>query len=174
MDQAKRTGCKSIAYTYNEPIIFVEFAKEVAKLAKKAGLKNLFVTNGYWSSESFKFISNYVDAMNVDLKSFKEETYRDLVGAKLKPVLKSIKRAHKKGIHLEITTLLIPGINDSDKELEQIAKFIASIDKNIPWHISRFFPMYKMTDRPPTPLASLKRAEEIGKKYLKHVHLGNV
>lgn len=172
--EAEATACKSLAYTYNEPAIFLEFVRDVAVLAKKKNLKNLLVTNGYFSEESLSFISDVVDAMNIDLKSFKDEFYTKICGAKLQPVLDTIKRAYEKGIHIELTTLVIPGENDTDSEFEKIAKFIAGIDKNIPWHISRFFPMYKMNDKIATPLETLQRAEKIGKKYLNYVHLGNV
>lgn len=174
VQKAIRTGCKSVAYTYNEPAIFIEFVKDTAKLAKKKGLKNVFVTNGFFSSECFNFIKNYIDAMNIDLKAFSEEFYARLCKARLKPVLETIKRVHHAGIHVEITTLVIPGENDSDEELEKIAKFIASVSKNIPWHISRFFPQYKLMYRPITPMATLERAYKIGKKYLKYVYMGNV
>jgi pyruvate formate lyase activating enzyme len=174
VENALKTKCKSIAYTYNEPAIFIEFVKDTAKLAKEKKLKNILVTNGYLSKESFDYIADYIDAMNIDLKSFSNEFYIKYCGASLQPVLETIKSSHKKGIHIELTTLLIPGLNDSDKELEKIAKFIASVDKNIPWHISRFFPMYKMQSKEVTPIESLKRAEKIGKKYLNKVYLGNI
>ncbi len=172
--KAIQSKCKSISYTYNEPAIFIEFAKDIAKIAKKKRLKNILVTNGYFSKESFDYIKQYIDAMNIDIKSFSDDFYRKTCGARLKPVLDTIKRASKKGIHIELTTLIIPGLNDSAPEFEKIAKFIASVDKNIPWHISRFFPMYKMHGRQITPLETLKKAEQIGKKYLKYVHVGNV
>ena len=174
VDEAIRTKCKSIAYTYNEPTIFIEYVKDIAVLAKKKGLKNILVTNGFMTKECMNFVGKYIDAMNIDIKGFTEEFYMKNCKAKLQPVLDTIKLAHKKGIHIEITTLLIPGENDSKKELEGIAKFIASVDKNMPWHISRFFPMYKMLSKEVTSLESLKMAEKIGKKYLKHVHIGNV
>jgi pyruvate formate lyase activating enzyme len=174
VERAIKTKCKSIAYTYNEPTIFVEFVKDIAKIAKKKGLKNILVTNGYESKECMKYLKGHVDAMNIDLKSFSDDFYKRSCGATLKPVLETIKLAHKMKIHVEITTLLIPGENDSEDEIEKIAKFIASVDKNIPWHISRFFPMYKMTNKGPTDIESLRLAEKIGKKYLKHVHVGNV
>ena len=174
VSEALKTKCKSIAYTYNEPTIFIEFVKDTAVLAKKKGLKNILVTNGFMTKECLDFISKYIDAMNIDLKAFTDKFYIKNCKARLKPVLETIKKAHKKGIHIEITTLLIPGENDSKGELEDIAKFIASIDKNIPWHISRFFPMYKMLDKQVTEIEKLKFAEKIGKKYLKNVHLGNV
>jgi len=172
--KAIETKCDSISYTYNEPAIFIEFVRDIAKIAKRKKLKNVLVTNGYFSRESFDYIKNYVDAMNIDLKSFSEKFYEKYCGGKLKPVLETIKMAHEKGIHVELTTLIIPGLNDSEKEFEKIAKFIASVDKNIPWHISRFFPMYKMLNKQVTPLETLKRAEKIGKKYLKYVHIGNI
>ncbi len=172
---ALNENCSSIAYTYNEPSIFVEYVRDIAVLARKEGLKNLLVTNGYFSKESFEYVSKYIDAMNVDLKSFRDEFYQKICGAKLKPVLETIKRAYEKGIHLELTTLIIPEENDSDDELKSIAEFIASIDKNIPWHISRFFPMYKMQDEPITPFKTLKRAKKIGRSVgLKYVYIGNV
>ncbi len=174
VNKAIQTGCKSISYTYNEPAIFVEFVKDIAIVARKKGLKNILVTNGYFSKESFGYISGFIDAMNIDLKSFNEKFYTKYCGGKLKPVLETIKRANKKGIHIELTTLVIPKLNDSDKEFEKIAKFIASVNKDIPWHISRFFPMYKMKDKEITPLETLRRAENIGKKYLNYVHVGNV
>lgn len=174
VEKAIKTGCKSIAYTYTEPTIFAEFVKDTAVLAKQKGLKNILVTNGYMTSEFFEYLDGLIDAMNIDLKSFSNNFYKKTCKAKLQPVLDTIKLAKKKGIHLEITTLLIPGENDSEKEIENIAKFIASVDNKIPWHISRFFPMYKMTGKPKTDIEKMKKAEEIGKKYLKHVYLGNI
>ncbi|MDO8623345.1 MAG: AmmeMemoRadiSam system radical SAM enzyme [archaeon] len=174
VERAIKSKCKSIAYTYNEPTIFIEFVKDVAILAKKKGLKNILVTNGYMTKECLDFMKGYIDAMNIDLKSFNDKFYIKHCKARLKPVLETIKLAHKRRIHIEITTLLIPGENDSEEELEKIAKFIASVDKNIPWHISRFFPMYKMTNKPLTEHEKLKKAYEIGKKYLNHVYIGNI
>ncbi len=174
--QAIETKCKSISYTYTEPTIFIEYAVDTAKLAKKHGLKKILVTNGYMTKECIDYFFPYIDAMNIDLKSFSDDFYRKYCRASkgLKPVLDTIKNCHKKGIHIEITTLIIPGLSDSLKELEKISKFIASVDKNIPWHITRFFPAYKMPDKEITPLETLKEAEKIGKKYLKYVHIGNV
>lgn len=182
VERAIKTGCKSIAYTYNEPTIFAEFVKDTAVLAHKKGLKNILVTNGFMTKECLDFLGNEIDAMNIDLKSFNEKFYKKICKGKLKPVLETIKRAYKKGIHIELTTLVIPGENDSLEEFEEIAKFIHDIDKKdkkhekgeIPWHISRFFPMYKMSHKQPTSLSVLKKAEAIGKTYLKNVHIGNV
>lgn len=173
--KAKETGCRSIAYTYTEPTIFFEYAQDTAKLAKKQGLANVFVTNGYQTPETIKEMAKFVDAANIDLKSFSEEFYQKICGARLAPVLEAIKLMHKARIWLEITTLVVPKQNDSEKELTQIAEFIAKVDKNIPWHISRFHPEYKMLDSQPTPLETLEKAFQIGKKAgLKYVYLGNV
>lgn len=173
--KALETDCASIAYTYTEPTIFFEYAQDTAKLAKRQGLTNVFVTNGYQTPEVVKEMAKFVDAANVDLKSFSDTFYQKVCGARLAPVLEGIKNIHQAGIHLEITTLIVPEQNDSDKEITQIGQFIAKIDKNIPWHISRFHPDYKMTDAYPTPLETLENAYEIGKKAgLKYVYLGNV
>ncbi len=165
----------SIAYTYNEPAIFLEYAYDTAKLANKKGLKNIFVTNGYETEEALKLIKPYLDAMNIDLKSFNDDFYKKICKARLQPVLDTIKFAHKLGIWIEITTLLIPTKNDSDEELKKIADFISDIDKNIPWHITAFHPDYKMKDVPSTSLNTLNKAYNIGKKAgLKYIYVGNI
>lgn len=174
IENALRAGCKSVAYTYNEPVIWIEFVKDVAELAKAKRLKNILVTNGYFSKESFEYIVDLIDAVNIDLKSFSDENYKKYCGAGLEPVLENVRRFYEREIHVELTTLIVPDVNDSGEELEKIAKFIASVDRNIPWHISRFFPMYKMLDVGMTPIESLERAYKIGKKYLKNVYVGNV
>ena len=174
VDAALKSGCKSIAYTYNEPAIFSELVKDVASLAKQKGLCNVLVTNGYFTPESLQYLSGLIDAVNVDMKFFNGKAYTSYCGAKVKNILDNIKYFHKKGVHVEVTTLVIPGLNDSEKELTSIARFIASVSKDIPWHISRFFPVYKMLDRQITPISTLKLAEKIGKKYLKYVYVGNV
>ncbi len=171
---AVKMNCKSIAYTYNDPAIFLEFVCDCAKIAHTHGLKNILVTNGYFSVESFDYIKDYIDAANIDLKSIKESFYDKYCGGNIKPVLDTIKRFHKAGIHIEITTLVIPGLNDSSIEFENIAKFIASVDRKIPWHISRFFPRHKMQGKEITPVETLRKAEKIGLKYLEHVYVGNV
>jgi len=172
---AQKNNCPAIAYTYNEPTIFVEYALRVMKLARQNGLKNIWVTNGYQSKECFDFIKNYLDAANIDLKSMREEFYQKICGAHLKPVLENIKRFYRAGIWLELTTLIIPSYNDSSKELKEIAAFIADISPDIPWHISAFHPAYKMKDVSVTPLEKLKEARLIGQKAgLKYIHLGNV
>jgi len=173
--EAIKNNCASIAYTYTEPTIFFEYAYDTAKLAQKQGLKNVFVTNGYQTPETIEKMVGVIDAANVDLKSFNEAYYHKVCGAHLEPVLEAIKFMHKEGIWLEITTLVVPNLNDSDKELTRIAEFIAGISKNIPWHVSRFHPDYKMSDSQPTPLETLHKAVEIGRKAgLNLVYLGNV
>lgn len=175
VQHAVELGAKSIAYTYNEPTIFVEYAHDTAKLAKKEGLKNIFVSNGYESEQSLKYLTGYLDAANVDLKSFRPQFYQQLVKGKLEPVLNNIKKMHQLGIHLELTTLIIPGQNDSRQELTQIAKFIYQLSPDIPWHVSAFFPSYQMKDIPPTPLETLHQAHHIGKKVgLRYVYPGNL
>jgi pyruvate formate lyase activating enzyme len=170
---AKSEGCSSIAYTYNEPTVAIEYWLDTMKIAKKNGIKNVLVTNGYMSKEALKKISPFVDAMNIDLKSFSEKFYKETCKAKLEPVLETIKLASKLKIWIEITTLLIPKKNDSKKEIKKIAKFVKSVDPNIPLHLSRYFPNYLMKELP-TSLSTMKDSYIICKKYLKNVYLGNV
>lgn len=175
VDYCRKNQIPGIAYTYNEPTIFVEYAYDTMKLAAKSGIKNVFVSNGYESKETVEYIAPYLDAINIDLKSFRDEFYNRLCGAKLEPVLKTIKLIQQKKIWQEITTLLIPEENDSEKEIQEIAKFIASIDKNIPWHLSRFYPAYQMANKETTSIGILEKAYEIGKKAgLNYIYLGNV
>ncbi len=173
--QAEDKGCESIAYTYTEPAVFFEYAYDTAKLAKQKGLKNVFVTNGYIEEEPLKMIAPFLAAANVDLKSFNDDFYIKVCGGRLEPVLDTIIRMKKLGVWIEVTTLIIPGENDSEKELSEIAGFIASLGKEIPWHISRFHPQYKFSSKEVTPLGILKKAKRIGLKAgLKYVYLGNV
>jgi pyruvate formate lyase activating enzyme len=172
---ARRAGCGSIAYTYSEPTIFFEYAHDVAQLAHKAGLKNVFVTNGYQTPETIALMKGVIDAANVDLKAFRDATYRKLCGARLHPVLDAITLMHEAGIWVEVTTLVVPGQNDSPTELRDIAHFIAGVSPDMPWHISRFHPDYKMMDVGPTPKGTLLRAAEIGKEEgLRYVYVGNL
>jgi len=172
---AKDYDCKSIAYTYNEPVVFFEYAYDTAKLAKEAGLKNVFVTSGYETHKAIDTIAPYLDAMNIDLKAFSDKFYKEICKARLKPVLDCIRYAHSKGIWIEITSLLIPGQNDSEEEIKEMARFIASVDKSIPWHVSAFYPQYKMKDTPPTPPSTLVKAYNIGKEAgLYYVYVGNI
>lgn len=173
--QAKQFQCASISYTYTEPTIFFEYAFDTARLAKKEGLRNNFITNGYMAKEALETISPFLDAANVDLKSFSEDFYKEVCGAHLEPVLDSIKLMRRLNIWVEITTLVVPGLNDSKEELGRIAEFIASVGIEIPWHISRFHPDYHITDKEPTPLETLRMAKEIGQsRGLRYVYMGNV
>ena len=174
---AVRSGCKSIAYTYTEPTIFMELCHDCARPAKERGLANVFVSNGYMTREAIDFVAEWLDGINVDLKSFSDEYYQKLCGARLAPVLESIAYiARQTRIWIEVTTLLLPGQNDSEEELKQLAAWlVAQAGPDVPWHISRFYPQYKYTDSEPTPLESLRRAAEIGRAAgLRYIYLGNV
>lgn len=175
VDLADRQHCKTIAYTYTEPAVFFDYAYDTAKRAHDRGLKNIFVTNGYLSEEALDVIKPFLDGANVDLKSFRDGAYTSVCGARLQPVLDSIIRMKHAGIWVEVTTLLIPGFNDSEDEIRDIACFILDCDPGIPWHISRFHPTYRMTDRPSTPVDTVRRACEIGlAEGLRYVYAGNI
>jgi pyruvate formate lyase activating enzyme len=175
VEAALAAGCLSISYTYTEPTIFMEYARECARLSSDAGLRNVFVTNGYMTEEALAFIYPDLHAANVDLKSFSDDFYREIVGARLKPVLDSLRRIVDRGIWLEVTTLLIPGRNDGEEELSSLTGFLAALSTDIPWHVSRFHPTYRMTDVPPTPLSSIERALELGRQAgLRYIYPGNV
>ena len=173
---AGRGACQSISYTYTEPTIFFELAYDTAKLAHEKRIRNVFVTNGYMTAEALDMINPYLDAANVDLKAFNDNYYKELCGAKRKHVLDTLKLMKSLGIFVEVTTLIVPGLNDDRAELEALAAFINNdLGSETPWHISRFHPTYKLTDRPSTPVATLKMAREIGLKAgLKYVYTGNV
>ncbi len=172
--EAELTGCKSISYTYTEPTIFFEFAYDCARLAHEKGIKNVFVSNGYTSPEATRLIAPYLDANNIDLKG-DENFYKKVSGAKLQPVLDTIKLMKEFGVWVEITTLIIPTYNDSEDFLKWTAEFIKSIDPAMPWHVTQFYPTYKLTDQPRTPIKTLRMARDIGLKAgLKYVYEGNV
>ncbi len=173
---AVKTGCDSIAYTYTEPTIFFELALDSARLAKKEGLHNIFVTNGYMSPDALDLLSGVLDAANVDLKSFDPEFYKKYCKASLGPVKDNLKQMKKMGVLVEITTLLIPGLNDDTEQINAMAGFIADdLGPETPWHISRFHPAYRMTDRPVTQAAALEKAYEAGKQAgLRYVYIGNL
>lgn len=171
---ARQNNCRSIAYTYTEPTVYFEFVLETAKLAKAASLRNIFVTNGYLSRKAISWLSPYLDAANIDLKFFKEESYQRICLAKLGPVLDSIRLLNAAGVWIEVTTLIIPGENDTPEELTAIAKFVASVNKDIPWHISRFHADYNFKDYLPTPESTLKLAYDLGiRQGLRYVYVGN-
>jgi pyruvate formate lyase activating enzyme len=173
--EAHSSGCKSIAYTYTEPTIFFELAYETAQRAHDKGIKNIFVSNGYMTPEALEEISPYLDGINIDLKSFTEKFYKEICGGRLEPVLDNIKLAKRLGIWVEVTTLIIPTLNDSQDELRQIAEFLRDVDSNIPWHISQFYPTHQMINLPRTPVETLHMAREIGiETGLHYVYEGNV
>lgn len=176
VQRATASGCRSIAYTYSEPTVWFEYALASARLAAEAGLYNIFVTNGYISSEALGMIAPVLHAANIDLKGFSNDFYRRVCGAQLSEVLDCIRDYRRRGIWIEITTLVIPGENDDAEQLNGIARFIADeLGPDTPWHVSRFFPCYQMPDHPPTPLSSLKRAVEAGDRAgLKYIYEGNV
>ncbi|MDF2547320.1 MAG: AmmeMemoRadiSam system radical enzyme [Anaerosolibacter sp.] len=161
-----------IAYTYNEPSIWYEFIYETAPLIHAAGMKNVLVTNGFIKEAPLRKLLPHIDAMNIDLKGFTNDFYKDLCGGALTPVKETIETAFK-SCHMEITTLLVSESNDSFEEIEGLAKWIGSISREIPLHLSRYFPAYKM-ELPPTPMNLMKEAETIAKKYLDYVYLGNI
>jgi len=172
---AEQMDCKSIAYTYTEPVIFMEYAYDTAKLAVEKGMKNIFVTNGYITEDALREIAPYLHAANIDLKSFSDKFYKENCRASIEPVLEAIKLHKQIGIWIEITTLVIPNVNDSEENLTNIAEFIVNIGEEIPWHVSRFYPAYELIDLPPTPIRTLRRARDIGLKAgLRYVYLGNV
>ena len=172
---ARSGGCKSISYTYSEPTIFFEYAYDCCVAAHKQGVKNIFVSNGYFSPEAAAVIAPVLDAINVDIKGYSEQFYREVCGGRLQPVLDNVRFFHDQGVWVEVTTLIIPGLNDSDEELRSIATFIADLDPDIPWHVSAFSPQYRMADRPRTPAARVAPAREIGLAAgLKHVYCGNI
>jgi len=173
---AQTSGAASVAYTYSEPTIFFELMLETATLALDAGLANIMVSNGFQSPQCLDELGPFIQAANIDLKSFREDFYRDICAARLGPVLKNLVHMKKLGWHLEVTTLVVPGANDSDEELRDIARFLHSeLGADIAWHVSRFHPCHRMHDYPPTPLDTLKRAYDIGRaEGLHHVFVGNV
>jgi pyruvate formate lyase activating enzyme len=174
VESACETGCRSIAYTYVEPTIFFEYIHEIATLARKVGLLNVFKTNGFLSREMLEIGFPYWDAANVDLKTFRDKTYR-WFGGRLQPVLDGIRMLKKYGVWIEITTVIIPGVNDEISELEDLARFIAlEVGMDTPWHIARFFPAYQMNNVPPTPVETLHTARQIGLSCgLRYVYLAN-
>jgi pyruvate formate lyase activating enzyme len=169
------SGSRSIAYTYTEPTVYFELAYETAGIAREEGLKNVLVTNGYMTPEMLRLFAPRLDAANVDLKAFSDAFYGERCGARLLPVLATLREMKALGIWVEVTTLLIPGLNDGGEELRELAGFLCSLGAETPWHISRFHPRYRMTETPPTPAASIHRAIQIGKSAgLRYVYSGNI
>lgn len=175
VDAAKAAGCETIAYTYTEPTVFLEFALDVARLARERGVGNVFVSNGFMTREAVDAVAQLADGVNIDLKGIRNDVYRTVFGGDLRPVLHAIERFVEHGTWVEVTTLVIPGLNDSPRDLRWTAEAIVGISPSIPWHVSRFFPAYRMCDVPPTPLETLRNASRLGKAAgLRYVYLGNV
>ena len=173
--KAAAAGCRSISYTYVEPTVFFEFAYDCCELALKRSIANIFVSNGYMSEEATRMLAPLLAGINIDVKSFRDEFYQRVCGARLQPVLDTVELMYRLGVWVEITTLIIPGHNDSDVELRDIASFIASLDPTIPWHVTAFHPTFKMTDESFTPASTLMRAREIGLDAgLSFVYQGNI
>lgn len=171
----QENDCKSISWTYNEPTMWFEYTYDSAKLAQKKDLKTVYVTNGYMSDETLNLIAPYLDAANVDLKSMSDKFYQELCQARVKPVLENIRTMHEKGIHIEITNLVMPGHNDSEEDLKSLVEFVADVDVGIPLHFTRFYPHYKMNNLPPTPVETLEKAQKMAiDAGIKYVYLGNV
>lgn len=176
VEDALRSGSESIAFTYNEPIIFYEYMYDIAKLAKEKGLKTIVVSASYINPEPLRELLKYIDAYKVDLKAFDNNFYQKFTGGSLEPVLETLKIIKEQGIWLEIVNLLIPGENDSEEEIREMAKWIKeNLGDDVPLHFSRFSPMYKLQNLPPTPLETVVRAREIAMEQgLKYVYTGNV
>jgi pyruvate formate lyase activating enzyme len=174
VNAALANDCASISYTYTEPTIFFEFAYDCAGLAHEKGIRNVFVSNGYTGGGATRLIAPYLSANNIDLKG-SDKFYREICGARLAPVKETIRLMKEMGVWVEVTTLIIPDLNDSEEDLTDIAEFICSVDPGIPWHVSQFYPTYKLLDKPPTPLSTLRKAVEIGQRAgLEYVYQGNV
>jgi Pyruvate-formate lyase-activating enzyme len=171
--ETQKLGNIGLAYTYNEPSIWYEYILESASLAKDRGLLNVLVTNGFISEEPLTKLLPYIDAMNIDVKAFNSKFYQEICKGGFESVISTVEHAAKQ-CHIEITTLLIPGLNDSEKEIEELSKWLSNISNGIPLHLTRFFPNYKMTDRPPTPVSTIYKARDIALKWLKYVYIGNV
>jgi len=165
--------CVGLAYTYSEPFIWYEYVYETARLAKERGLKNVLVTNGYVNPEPLDQLLPFIDAMNVDVKGFTEGFYKRVCLGKRDPVLHTVERAHAARVHVEVTNLIIPSLNDDPAQIGALVDWLAGVDPRIPLHFSRYFPDYKL-DLPPTPAETLRGARDIARRKLKHVYIGNI
>lgn len=176
VERALQADCESISYTYIEPTIFYEYILDIAKLARKKGLKNTMVTNGFINQEPLKELYKYIDAANIDLKGFTEEFYKNVCSAQLKPVLEAIKTMKKMNVWIEITNLIIPTLNDDMNKIKEMCEWIVkNLGNDVPLHFSRFFPYYKLMHLPPTPIETLTKAYDIAVKTgIKYVYVGNI
>lgn len=170
--RAKRP-CIGVAYTYNEPTVWFEFVEDASRCVKEAGMDNILVTNGFIEEAPLKKLLPYIDAMNIDVKAFQESFYEDICKGHLEPVKRTVSVAHEAGIHIELTNLIIPGLNDSDVELEELCRWVSSLSPEIPLHLTRYFPRFeRMTEE--TPVTTLQRLKGIAERYLSHVVVGNI
>jgi len=175
IELCKENSCNIISYTYTEPTIFYEYMLDIAKLARKQGIKNTMVSNGYINEEPLKELCKVMDGANIDLKAFTNEFYQKVCKGKLEPVLNTLKILKKEGVWIEVTNLVVPGLNDDFKKIEEMCKWISeNLGRNVPIHFSRFHPDYKMSDKEPTPIETLEKAKKIAEKYLNYVYLGNI
>jgi len=175
VEAALDSGCASISFTYTEPTVYFEYALDIAELARRANLKTALVSNGYISTEPLRMIAPHIDCANIDLKSYRDEFYRSVCGGRLQPVLNALRLYKSLGVWIEVTTLIIPGYNDSPSELRDCARFIMSLGPETPWHVTAFYPCYKLCDAPPARADTLARARQIGLDAgLRHVYTGNV
>lgn len=175
VEKALKNRAQSISYTYTEPTVFFELMLETARLAQQAGLKNVMVSNGYMSSQALSLLGPFLDAANIDLKAFNENFYKNYCSARLQPVLETISALRKRGIWLEITTLLIPGLNDDSEEIKRLISFLLELDAAMPWHVSRFFPQYQLQHIPPTAQDSIEKFLRLGAEMgLIYLYGGNL
>jgi len=174
IELAKHYDCQGVAWTYNEPTIWFEYTYDTSKLAKEEGLYTAYVTNGYMTEEALDKIDPYLDAMNIDVKAFRKSFYKEISGAKMQPVLDTVERAVKKGIHVEVTYLIIPTKNDDKEEIKDFVDWVAGLGVNIPVHFTRFHPDYLLTEPPATPIKTLESARKMGLEKLRYVYTGNV
>lgn len=170
--ESTRGQSVGVAYTYSEPLVWYEFVHDCVGLIHERGLVNVLVTNGYINREPFGELLPYIDAVNIDLKAFSSEFYKSVCGGDLEPVLRSIRQAYESGCHVELTTLVVPGLNDSGEEMDSLATWIAALSPDIPLHVSRYFPSYRMT-APPTPMPALQACVEAARTRLHYVYVGN-
>lgn len=171
-EDQKKFGNIGLAYTYSEPVVWYEYVLEAAEKIRAAGMKNVIVSNGYISSGPLEELLPFLDAANIDLKAFRDETYRELFGGTLEPVRRTIEKMAGR-IHLEVTSVIIPDYNDSEKEMEEEAQWLASVSPDIPLHITRYFPSYRLL-KEPTPPATLMKLRETASRHLNKVYLGNI
>lgn len=170
---AQQQSCVGIAYTYNEPIVWTEYILDVAREARRYGLKNVLVTSGYATAKPWQELLRVIDAANIDLKGYSDRFYDQLCSGHLVPVRRAVEMAVEAGVHVEITNLIIPGANDREDEIEALACWLSGLNPFIPLHFSRYFPNYRM-QTPPTPISTLLRAQAIAQRHLRYVYLGNV